>query len=331
MHRSSLVHALLPLTLAALVATPATAEEARVAARLETTQDQALYGVAVLRSKPRADADVLTKLVPGAAITVYPDTSPEGWWFVVMKTPRGHETAGYVPRDFVKVTKGPFRDVPGDHFASDALRRIKESGEMKANKAGDFRGDHQVTRFQLAVILDRALTRVRAAKKDIDRQIARLPEQIELAKDIGEQVSQLIEQGEELRKEQVALETQIAGLRATVDAQDEKLAGVTVQFEKVVGTDHEQGRRLSELESTTRFLDAQVDALRRQQLAYRAEAGLDQLLDLESSLEVLEGLDETTQRLEKRLDTVERLREVTGVTGAAMAGRLPDFLESAGE
>lgn len=332
MHRTSLAKALLPLTLGLAALGSAQAEEARLTARLTTTRDQALYGVAVLRSAPEAGADVLTKLVPGAAITVYPETSPEGWWFVVMKTPQGHETAGYVPRDFVRMTKGPFRDVPGDHFAADALRRIQETGEMKANAAGDFRGEGEVTRFQLAVIMDRALSRVREAKAAIDEQIARLPEQIELSRDIGEQVSQLIQESEELLKEQKALEAEVASLQGTVDVQHERLAGLTVRFEAVVSTDNQQARRLQELEYTTRFLDAQVAALRRQQLSQRSELGLEQLLELEESLGALEKLDDSTRSLEDRLGQVERLREVTGVSGATYAGELPgDFLDHAGE
>lgn len=331
MHRTSFKKAFLPLVLGLAALGSARAEESRLTARLTTTSDQALYGVAVLRSAPEVGADVVTKLIPGSNISVYPDTSPEGWWFVVMKTPAGHETAGYVPRDFVRMTRGPYRDVPGDHEAAQALRGLRGTGLMKANAKGDFRGEDEITRFQLAVILDRALGRVRSAKAAIDEQIARLPEQIELAKDIGEQVSQLIEQSEDLRKEQSALEAEITALRGTVDRQGEQLAGVTVQFAAVVGADREQGRRLSELEYTTRYLGAQVGALRRQQLAFRAEAGLDELLELEDSLQALEGLDETTRRLEQRLETVERLREVTGVTGV-YAGSLPgDFLEHAGE
>jgi hypothetical protein len=331
MHRTSLAKALLPLTLGFAALGSVRAEEARLTARLTTTDAQALYGVAVLRSSPEAEADVVTKLVPGAAITVYPDTSPEGWWFVVMKTPDGHETAGYVPRDFVRMSTGPFRDVPGDHQAADALRRLKDSGEMKADAVGDFRGEDEVTRFQLAVILDRALGRVRAARAAIDDQIARLPEQIELARDISVQVGQLIEQSDALRKEQAALEEQLATMGDVVARQGEQLAGATVRFEAILGTDHQQSRRLRELEHTTRFLGAQVDALRRQQLAYRTEAGMDHLMGLEESLEVLEGLDESTGRLEKRLEKVERLREVTGISGV-YAGLLPgDLLDHAGE
>jgi len=54
---------------------------------------------------------------------------------------------------------GPFRDVPGDHWAAAAIERMKAEGIIQGYDDGMFRPDEPVTRAQLAVILDRVLGR----------------------------------------------------------------------------------------------------------------------------------------------------------------------------
>ncbi len=49
----------------------------------------------------------------------------------------------------------PFRDVPPDHWAAEAVGSLKERGVVKGYLDGTFRGDKAVTRYELAVLLVR--------------------------------------------------------------------------------------------------------------------------------------------------------------------------------
>jgi len=50
---------------------------------------------------------------------------------------------------------GPFPDVPADHWAAGAVKRMAESGIMKGYPGGEFKGDKPVTRYELAAALQR--------------------------------------------------------------------------------------------------------------------------------------------------------------------------------
>ena len=52
---------------------------------------------------------------------------------------------------------GPFRDVPNDHWAADAIWKVKEAGLMTGREDGTFGPNEPVTRAQLAVILSRLI------------------------------------------------------------------------------------------------------------------------------------------------------------------------------
>ncbi|MDH7601761.1 MAG: S-layer homology domain-containing protein [Armatimonadota bacterium] len=49
----------------------------------------------------------------------------------------------------------PFKDVPADHWAAEAVQSLKEKGIVNGYSDGTFRGDKPVTRYELAVLLVR--------------------------------------------------------------------------------------------------------------------------------------------------------------------------------
>lgn len=61
----------------------------------------------------------------------------------------------------------PFQDVPADHWALDALRRLARSGMLKdiAPDGDPFRGKKVLTRYELAVLVARLVEKVEAAER----------------------------------------------------------------------------------------------------------------------------------------------------------------------
>lgn len=59
---------------------------------------------------------------------------------------------------------GPFSDVPSDHWAVDAVKRIAEAGIMGGYPDGTFKGDQNATRYELASTIDKLMTAIKEGK-----------------------------------------------------------------------------------------------------------------------------------------------------------------------
>lgn len=60
-------------------------------------------------------------------------------------------------------TPGSFRDVPGDHWAQEAVAEATEAGLLTGYPDGTFRGGQGVTRYEMAMIIQRLLAKSKAA------------------------------------------------------------------------------------------------------------------------------------------------------------------------
>jgi hypothetical protein len=58
---------------------------------------------------------------------------------------------------------GPFSDIPEGHWAGPAVRQATALGLMDGLEADHFGGDQPIDRYQLAIVLDRLLARMRPA------------------------------------------------------------------------------------------------------------------------------------------------------------------------
>ena len=59
------------------------------------------------------------------------------------------------------------RDVPAGHWAANAVRRVTAQKLMTPDPAGKFNGNEPVTRYELAVTLDRLVRDIEAAHKPL--------------------------------------------------------------------------------------------------------------------------------------------------------------------
>jgi hypothetical protein len=287
--------------------------ENRVSGKLTTTEEQALYGVAILRAEPREGAAVLGKLAPGLGVTVFPDRSPEGWWSVRL-APKGEqpEIFGYVPRSFVHWAQGPFDDVPGDHWAASALERLKKEKQLPLRGGTHFRGSQSLTRYDLAVILDRALIRLRKTRKGLETQMAELPARMEEAAEQARRADRLVPQLDALGREEAALRGELELLTGKLDLQDQRLSGTAEELDRSRIREGDQDRRLEELRRVTTQLEGEVANYRSQHAAELAEspAGLD--LTLREAGEQLETMALRMHLTLVRLEMLENRKPPAG-------------------
>jgi chromosome segregation ATPase len=205
-------------------------------------------------------------------VTVFPDDSPEGWWSIEQVD---GETSlrGFVPRSFVKLNTGPFLDVPGDHWAAPALKRLKSSGALTGYEGDRFRGSQAFSRFEMAVLLDRYMDRLKGARERIEDQIAKIPMQTHLGGHDSKTLDEVIQNLERLSREEKQLRGLMENLHGRVEANEQRLDSMHDEVASVVHHDSQQDRRLDELARTASKLTAEVSALRSMGKTYARSSG----------------------------------------------------------
>lgn len=59
------------------------------------------------------------------------------------------------------------KDVPGDHWAKDAVNMVAQNGVMNGYPDGTFKGDRHVTRYELCVALANMVQFIQASQKPV--------------------------------------------------------------------------------------------------------------------------------------------------------------------
>lgn len=75
------------------------------------------------------------------------------------------------------------RDIPPQHWAAGSVKRVTQQNIMGTTKDGRFRGDQPVTRYELAVALDRFVQYLEAGRKPLHAQTFPVPKKLALAAD----------------------------------------------------------------------------------------------------------------------------------------------------
>lgn len=69
-----------------------------------------------------------------------------------------------IPVAAEKQSKPPFKDVPPNHWAADAVKKMSDSGIIVGYPDAKFKGDKAVTRYELVITLDRFVHFVEAGR-----------------------------------------------------------------------------------------------------------------------------------------------------------------------
>lgn len=282
----------------------ASSPELTLRGKLTTTEEEALYGIAILRTAPDDEAPPVSKLHPGSKVTVYPENSPEKWWYIEMESREGVLQQGFVPRSFVNVRHGPFMDVPEDHWAVPALERLKTAGALTGYDSGRFQGEKGFTRFEMAVMLDRYMVRLQKARERIEDKIAKIPMQQGLTGKNAEDLDEVVAQLEKLSQEEGKLKKTVEALRGKVDGNIRRLDGLEGSVNGLLARDATQDRRLDELSSMASQLSAEIAQVRGKSDSEPAPTSALKP-DLAKKIERIQELMERSAQLEAKVAALE--------------------------
>ncbi|WP_408955136.1 S-layer homology domain-containing protein [Natroniella sp. ANB-PHB2] len=71
----------------------------------------------------------------------------------------------------VPALANPFADVQGHHWAYDALNQVAEAGILEGYEDGTYRGEEELTRYQVAVLTARMLDEVEADSNELEAEV----------------------------------------------------------------------------------------------------------------------------------------------------------------
>ncbi|MCK8816336.1 S-layer homology domain-containing protein [Natroniella sulfidigena] len=71
----------------------------------------------------------------------------------------------------VPALANPFADVEGHHWAYDALNQVAETGIIEGYEDGTYRGEEELTRYQVAVLTARMLDEVEADNNELEAEV----------------------------------------------------------------------------------------------------------------------------------------------------------------
>lgn len=72
----------------------------------------------------------------------------------------------------------PFEDVPADHWAYDAIAQLAADGVIEGYGDGTYRGDQEITRFEMAQMVARAMAKGGGNKALLDKLAAEFADEL---------------------------------------------------------------------------------------------------------------------------------------------------------
>ncbi len=89
----------------------------------------------------------------------------------------------------------PASDVPSGHWAAGAVRRLASEKIMGGTASGKFQGDKPVTRYELALTLDRLVRYLEAGRKPLTQSPAQSPVKIPASAKTRQALAHLAQEG----------------------------------------------------------------------------------------------------------------------------------------
>ena len=204
----------------------------------------------LMYSDSAANSDRLGQLEEGAKLTLFPEMSSDEYFFAMAETGQLAETYGWVPTKAVQLTDRKFGDVPQNHWAGEALRRLESEGIIEGDQVG-FNGDRAVTRYELAMVLDRHLDKLKEYKGNIMAAIEAVPYDRTLDSVEAGKLDRLIQHLEGVEMTEKKLSVQVSDMR-------QQVASNSTRIDVVEELSLQQGKVLDKVETQMASLNKKV-------------------------------------------------------------------------
>ncbi len=173
-------------------------------------------------SDSTGQSDRLGQLEEGARLSIFPEMSTDEFFFAMAENGQLAKTYGWVPTKSVQMTDGKFGDVPQGHWAGEALRRLEDEGIIEGDQVG-YNGDRAVTRYELAMVLDRHLDKLKEYKGSIMAAIEAVPYDRALDNVEAGKLDRLIQHLEGVEATERKLRCEVTDMRKLVTANATRL------------------------------------------------------------------------------------------------------------
>ena len=259
----------------------------------------------LMYSDSNAKSDRLGQLEEGAKLTLFPEMSSDEYFFVMAETGQLAQTYGWVSTKSVQLTDSKFGDVPQNHWAGEALRRLENEGIIEGDQVG-YNGDRAVTRYELAMVLDRHLDKLKEYKATIMAAIEAVPYDRTLDNVEAGKLDRLIQHLEGVESTEKKLGVQVSDMRR-------QIASNSTRIDVVEELSLQQGKVLEKVQTQVVSLNnkvGRVDSISRRmnviehQLKTFERRGIVPTAPQTPSLE-LKKLQDEMRELKDRLKQVE--------------------------
>lgn len=125
-----------------------------------------------------------------------------------------------------------FTDVPPEHWAREAVEKLKEEGIIEGFSDRTFRGNEVITRYEIAIIVAKILERLERLEEGISRGKTSLSEKTETKK-LSPQAKESLEKlAEEFKPEIEAIKSQVIKLEASITEKEKELKKIDQEMKK---------------------------------------------------------------------------------------------------
>ncbi|MDD2717411.1 MAG: S-layer homology domain-containing protein, partial [Candidatus Wallbacteria bacterium] len=112
----------------------------------------------------------------------------------------------------------PFSDVPRDHWAYKAVQRLADDGILKGDKTGKLNGNQQITRYEFALMLSRALGQLESGTTNVrSLKMNTIDDLNKLSLEFKDEMALLGERHDKIKTELAKLHASVGSLKQEVN------------------------------------------------------------------------------------------------------------------
>jgi len=280
----------------------------------------------LMTARVTAAAPLLGDSVPGAErlgtvqagdhMTIYPEMSSDDYFFALVESGPCAKNYGFVPTNHVQMVDATFGDVPQNHWAGEALRRLEREGIITGDDNG-FRGSEAVTRYELAMVLDRHLDKLQQYKGQVMAAIEAVPYDHSLNNAEAGKLDRLIAHLEGLESTEKKLTSEVTDLRTQVTRNSTRLEVVEEATAMHNDSIAKMGDQIAALQHATGGDVVMRELKNLQKRMSDLETRGAPTPSLQQNLDV-KSLKDELRDLKQRLERVEQSNQIAAVPPAAI-------------